>query len=247
MAKEYKTFVFDDNTKGRNDMANTIETMADDGWKLHSKEVTDQGFDFVKTCCLGCIFSPLVLFGQKNRKITLIMERDYKGPKKPATNNETVASSMNEIKKTSTNKSNKTVLIILISIVAVIFLLFLIGISTGISNTSQKSTTGTNTSKTENTTSTLAISESDAEKACQDASPTVRYATANNVNIIDVWNYNKKYIDKGDGTANLRWNGVDKDSKSIVFFNCDVSKDSDKITATRLTVVVDNIEEVIID
>lgn len=185
MAKEYRTFVFDDNTKGRNDMANTIETMADDGWKLHSKEVTDQGFDFVKTCCLGCIFLPLALLGQKNRKITLIMERDYKGPKKPATNNKTVASSMNEIKKTSTNKSNKTVLIILVSIGAVVFLLFLIGVSTGISNTSQKSTVKITPSTSQKQDNTEAFMDAKRKCTVMEASDLYNFGGAKSNNVFN--------------------------------------------------------------
>ncbi|MGC9968433.1 MAG: hypothetical protein ABSC29_01720 [Minisyncoccia bacterium] len=76
MAKEYKTLVFPDTIEGRVKMAKDIDALANDGWEVKSKEVSDQGWDAGKTCCLGALFLPLALLGKKEKVITLIMERE---------------------------------------------------------------------------------------------------------------------------------------------------------------------------
>ncbi len=76
MAKEYKTLVFEDTVVGRKRMAGEIDKWANEGWEVKSKEVSDQGWDAGKTCCLGALFLPLALLGKKEKIITLIMERE---------------------------------------------------------------------------------------------------------------------------------------------------------------------------
>lgn len=76
MAKEYKTLNFYDTTQGRKKMADKIEELSKEGWELKSKEVSQQGWSFGSTCCLGCIFLPLALLGKKDSIITIIMERE---------------------------------------------------------------------------------------------------------------------------------------------------------------------------
>ncbi len=75
MANEYKTLIFNDDAKGRLEMAESIDELSGDGWTLKSREVTPQNWSFGKTCCLGCIFLPLALLGKKKNIITVIMER----------------------------------------------------------------------------------------------------------------------------------------------------------------------------
>ena len=76
MTKEYKTLVFPDNIEGRTKMAEDIDKLANDGWELKSKEVSDQGWSGGKTVALGVVFLPLALLGKKVKVITLIMERE---------------------------------------------------------------------------------------------------------------------------------------------------------------------------
>ena len=57
-------------------MAEDIETLGNEGWEIHSKEVVQQGFSFGKTCCLGCIFLPLALLGKKDNTIHVIFQRE---------------------------------------------------------------------------------------------------------------------------------------------------------------------------
>jgi hypothetical protein len=76
MAKEYKTLVFPDTIDGRKKMAEDIDKLANEGWELKSKEVSDQGWDAGKTCCLGALFLPLALLGKKEKVVTVIMERE---------------------------------------------------------------------------------------------------------------------------------------------------------------------------
>jgi len=137
--------------------------------------------------------------------------------------------------------------VIIWAVIAVIGIFIAIGMTGGDTSTNNSNTNNASTNETQEPTSTLAISESDAEVACQDANITLRYTDANNVSLIDIWNYNAQYSDNGDGTANLRWNGKDKDSDSTVFFDCDLSKDGENVRVTKLTAVVDNIRETIID
>lgn len=76
MAKEYKTLTFKDTAMGRKEMGEQIDQLANAGWEMKSKEVTQQGWDFGKTACLGCIFFPLALLGKKENVIQVIMERE---------------------------------------------------------------------------------------------------------------------------------------------------------------------------
>ncbi len=85
MAKEYKTLVYQDSIKGREKMAGDIDALAKIGWELKSKEVSGQGFDAGKTCCLGTVFLPLALLGKKDNIITVIMEREQVEEVKPTT------------------------------------------------------------------------------------------------------------------------------------------------------------------
>jgi len=78
MVKEYKTLTFKDNLEGRKQIAEEIDNLANDGWEVKSKEVTQQGWAFGKTCCLGCLFLPLALLGKKDNVIQVIMEREKK-------------------------------------------------------------------------------------------------------------------------------------------------------------------------
>ena len=90
MAKEYKTLTFEDTLKGRNEMAQEIDLLSNQGWELKSKEVTQQGWDFGKTCCLGVLFLPLALLGKKSNVIQVIMEREKQDSleKQPVTKEE---------------------------------------------------------------------------------------------------------------------------------------------------------------
>lgn len=76
MSKEYKTLNFEDTFQGRQDMGREIDFLSNQGWELKSKEVTQQGWDFGKTCCLGFLFFPLALLGKKSNVIQVIMERE---------------------------------------------------------------------------------------------------------------------------------------------------------------------------
>ncbi len=78
MAKEYKTLVFKDTVEGRKKMAEEIDELANDEWELKTKEISDQGYDASKTCCLGALFLPLALLGKKEKIITIVMERERK-------------------------------------------------------------------------------------------------------------------------------------------------------------------------
>lgn len=78
MAKEYKTLTFEDSQKGREEMGRELDSLANLGWELKSKEVTQQGWSFGKTCCLGVLFLPLALLGKKPSIIQVIMEREKK-------------------------------------------------------------------------------------------------------------------------------------------------------------------------
>lgn len=75
---EYKTLTFSDTEEGRKGMATEIDKMANEGWRIKSKEVSAQGWAFFDTCCLGCMFLPLALLGKKPNVITIIMERERK-------------------------------------------------------------------------------------------------------------------------------------------------------------------------
>lgn len=76
MAKEYKTLTFVDNEAGRREMATAMDEYSNEGWILKNKEVSQQGWAFGKTCCLGCLFLPLALLGKKEGIITIVFERE---------------------------------------------------------------------------------------------------------------------------------------------------------------------------
>ena len=76
MSKEYKTLFFKDTNSGRKKMEKDISELAQDGWEVKSKETTQEGWKFGKTCCLGVIFLPLALLGRKESTIQVIMERE---------------------------------------------------------------------------------------------------------------------------------------------------------------------------
>jgi hypothetical protein len=76
MAKKYKTLTFEDNVEGRRDMAIEVDRLSNKGWEVKSKETTQQGWDFSKTCCLGVLFFPLALLGKKSNVIQVIMEKE---------------------------------------------------------------------------------------------------------------------------------------------------------------------------
>lgn len=76
MAKEYRTFVYDDDPKGQQEMAADMNRLAAEGWEVKIKEATQQGWDPGKTCCLGVIFLPLALLGKKSNSIQVIFERE---------------------------------------------------------------------------------------------------------------------------------------------------------------------------
>jgi len=59
-------------------MGQEMDKLANTGWEVKSKEVTQQGWDFGKTCCLGALFLPLALLGKKENVIQVIMEREVK-------------------------------------------------------------------------------------------------------------------------------------------------------------------------
>ncbi|OGM14385.1 hypothetical protein A3D84_04160 [Candidatus Woesebacteria bacterium RIFCSPHIGHO2_02_FULL_42_20] len=59
-------------------MGQWMDELANTGWEVKSKEVTQQGWDFYKTCCLGALFLPLALLGKKENVIQVIMEREVK-------------------------------------------------------------------------------------------------------------------------------------------------------------------------
>ena len=90
MAKEYKTLTFEDTLKGRQEMAQEIDLLSNQGWELKSKEVAEQGWAFGKTCCLGILFLPLALLGKKSNVIQVIMEREKQDSleKQPVTKEE---------------------------------------------------------------------------------------------------------------------------------------------------------------
>lgn len=76
MPNEYKTLTYKDNLYGREKMGKELDDYSKDGWTIKSKETTAQGWDFGKTCCLGCVFLPLALLGKKENVIQVILERE---------------------------------------------------------------------------------------------------------------------------------------------------------------------------
>ncbi|MBI4084401.1 MAG: hypothetical protein HY431_00700 [Candidatus Levybacteria bacterium] len=73
---ERKTLIFQDDFKGRKEMGEAIDRLSNQGWELESKETTQQGWAFGKTCCFGCLFLPLALLGKKANVIQVIMKRE---------------------------------------------------------------------------------------------------------------------------------------------------------------------------
>ena len=60
---EYETQVVFYNSRPQ--MQRGINKMQKAGWEIVDTEVVSQGYGFLKTCCLGIIFLPLALLGQK--------------------------------------------------------------------------------------------------------------------------------------------------------------------------------------
>lgn len=108
MPVEYQTFTFEDTNSGRSKMNTTIQQMATQGWKVHSKETSQQGYDAGKTCCLGCLFLPLALLGKSNNKITVIFERDLQEVVTPEVAIQQPASPAPATTTTAKTKSNVT-------------------------------------------------------------------------------------------------------------------------------------------
>jgi len=79
--KEYKTLTFEDTEQGRREMGQEIDLLSNQGWEIKSKEVTQQGWGFGRTCCLGFLFLPLALLGKKSNVIQIVMEREKEDPK----------------------------------------------------------------------------------------------------------------------------------------------------------------------
>lgn len=59
-------------------MAYRINELAAQGWVMKSNTVLPQGYDFGRTCCLGCLFLPLALLGRNKNLIQVVMERDVR-------------------------------------------------------------------------------------------------------------------------------------------------------------------------
>lgn len=108
MPVEYQTLTFEDTNSGRAKMNRTIQQMATQGWRVHSKETSQQGYDAGKTCCLGCLFLPLALLGKSNNKITVIFERDMQEVVTPEVAVQQPASPTPATTTTAKAKSNVT-------------------------------------------------------------------------------------------------------------------------------------------
>lgn len=74
--KVFKTLTFEDTPAGRKKMDKELSEWTKLGWKVKSKETSQQGYDAGKTCCLGCIFLPLALLGKKKNQITVHLEAE---------------------------------------------------------------------------------------------------------------------------------------------------------------------------
>lgn len=131
----------------------------------------------------------------------------------------------------------KSVKVISAVIVGAVFLFILIG-ALSVSDNSSDNKSDTPTANTSQSGEKVSLSDDDAEKFCQDDNLTPILAgnpEYSDVNMIDVWNYNKNYTDTGDYDENgypimtLTWNG--KRGDNTLSFNCDVSgtKDSPEL------------------
>ena len=96
MAKEYKTLTFKDTAKGRKNMGEQVDLLANDGWEMKSREITQQGWSLGKTATLGVVFLPLALLGKKPNVIQVIMEREKvnEQPSKEADGGEGMATNL---------------------------------------------------------------------------------------------------------------------------------------------------------
>jgi hypothetical protein len=61
----------------RHEMDRGIKQMQKDGWSVVTVDVVPQGYGFLKTCCLGCLFLPLALLGRKPEKFQVMYRREY--------------------------------------------------------------------------------------------------------------------------------------------------------------------------
>jgi hypothetical protein len=112
---EYKTLVFEDSESGRAYMGNELDLYAKAGWQVKSKETTQQGWDFGKTCCLGIIFLPLALLGKRNNIITVILEREVSDKNKKL--DEEIETQLKEEAHSESEKITKTIIVTIIGLV----------------------------------------------------------------------------------------------------------------------------------
>ena len=135
------------------------------------------------------------------------------------------------------SKTEKTVGLVILAIVAIIIIAVaasIAGSGTGddAANDSQPSPSqeAGNDNSSGESGSRVSLSESDAEKFCQDDNLTpilTGNSQYSDINMIDMWNYNKKYIEVGEENENgypvmqLSWNG--KKGDDTVAFSCYVS------------------------
>jgi hypothetical protein len=63
----------------RQAMQNGIKAMQNKGWTVVNTQVVPQGYGFLKTCCLGCLFLPLALLGRKPEKYQVTYQREKPG------------------------------------------------------------------------------------------------------------------------------------------------------------------------
>lgn len=124
---EYKTLVFEDSASGRGEMGRQLDLYSKAGWKIKSKETTQQGWDFGKTCCLASLFLPLALLGKKSNVITVILERNSSKANKKL--DEEIEAEIDADEEES--ESVRVTKIIVITIIGIIFfwILFKIGTS----------------------------------------------------------------------------------------------------------------------
>lgn len=145
----------------------------------------------------------------------------------------------------------KSVKIVIAVVVGLLFLFILIGMLSGgdsDNNTDNKTASGTsqlqdkaNADSEPSSGEKVSLDESEAEKYCQDDNLTPILsgnAEYSDVNMIDVWNYNKNYMEYGkdkDGypVMILTWNG--KSGDKTLSFSCYVSGPKDDPTLHYLS------------
>lgn len=146
----------------------------------------------------------------------------------------------------SKNQSSANQLIKYTAIVIVVLVLLVIGwisslLSGDESNSKNQNTETSQAAESEEPKSTE-ITESDAEKFCQDAALIGKHLRLKETAIISILDYNKHFLDDGatfakDGTPikMLKWNGKDKTTDELIGFNCWISGTPDKITLHSLS------------